>query len=82
MEESGSPADPSLWVLYFNRSQTDALRGLFAPIEKAVLGDKSRGAMQKNLEDLKHNLELRYSLCSGRLAQRLIHAIRCASADN
>jgi hypothetical protein len=59
MAESEAP-DPKLWVVYVNRSQTDGLQGLFGPLKRDVVEHKSRATAQKDLVELKGNLETQY----------------------
>jgi hypothetical protein len=62
VEQSADSAHPVLWVLYINRTHTDALSGWLGPIKRAIAERRSRGAMQKTLLDLKASLERKYWL--------------------
>ncbi len=61
VEQSAGPADPALWVLYINRSHTDALKGWLGTLKRTIAQRRSRAAMQKHLLELKANLEGKYS---------------------
>ena len=61
VEQSAGPANPALWVLYINRSRTDALKGWLGPLKRTIAERRSRAAMQRTLLDLKDNLEHKYS---------------------
>jgi hypothetical protein len=60
VEQSSAPQDPGLWVVYINRSLTDALGGWFGFIKRGVAEARSRDAMQKDLLQLKAALERQY----------------------
>lgn len=56
-EQSSAPSNPELWVLYMNRSRTDALTGFLGPLKRSVTKSRSRAAMQNSLLQLKQRLE-------------------------
>lgn len=65
VEQSAGPADPALWILYVNRSVTDALGGWLGPVKRSITNQRSRAALQRNLVELKESFELRYDRRSG-----------------
>jgi len=60
VEQSAGPTNPALWILYLNRSHTDALKGWLGPVERIIAKHRSSTAMQRTLLDLKDELERRY----------------------
>lgn len=61
-KQSSEPTNPELWLLYLNRSHTDALKGWFGPLKRRVARQRSRAAMLRTLLELKDSLERKYSL--------------------
>jgi hypothetical protein len=60
-EQSAGPINPELWVLYVNRSLTDAFGGWLGPLMRSITQQRSRSALEENLLELKENFEGRYS---------------------
>jgi hypothetical protein len=58
--ESTNPGDTQTSVAYFNRSQTDGLRGWFAAIERSIVERRVRTSMAKNLSEMKDRLGKAY----------------------
>ena len=56
-EQSAVPTKPALWVLYVNRSWTDALGGWLGPLKRNITQRRSRKAIQNSLLELKEKLE-------------------------
>ena len=48
------------YLIYVNRSRTDALRGLFAGFKHAMIGGRLRAGAEKNMEMIKQKLEAQY----------------------
>ncbi len=66
--EEATPV-PEIWAGYIQRSHIDALHGWLGPFKRAIVESKSRGAMEKDLLELKINLERRYQTASVDSAQ-------------
>jgi hypothetical protein len=45
------------YLIYVNRSRTDALRGLFAGFKRTLIGGRLRAGAEKNMEMIKQKLE-------------------------
>lgn len=58
--ESADPKQPQISVAYFNRSQTDGLRGWFASIERALIERRVRAGMTKKLTEMRERLGKAY----------------------
>jgi len=48
------------YLIYTNRSRTDALRGLFAGLKRSMIGGHVRSGAEKNMEMVKQKLEAEY----------------------
>ena len=59
-EESADPANPSLLIAYFNRSQSDGLRGWLGSLQRAIVERRARSGMVKNLTEMKMKLSVAY----------------------
>jgi hypothetical protein len=59
-EESADPAHARISVAYFNRSQTDGLRGWFASIERSIVEGRVRASLLKNLAGMRDRLGKAY----------------------
>ena len=57
---SNSSALPRTYLVYVNRSRTDALRGLFAGLKRPLIGGRLRDGARKNMEVLRARLESEY----------------------
>lgn len=54
-------SDPSrTYLIYMNRSRTDALRGLFAGLKRSLIGGSLRDGAKKSMEMIKLKLETEY----------------------
>jgi hypothetical protein len=51
---------PRTYLIYMNRSRTDALRGFFAGLKRSLIGGNLRDAAKKNMEMMKVKLETEY----------------------
>lgn len=69
VQESADPAHPQLWIVYVNRSRTDAIGGFFGRVKRSIAENRSSAAMRRNLEELKESLERKY-MPSSRLSAR------------
>ena len=58
--ESANPSVPGISVAYFNRSQTDGLRGWAASLERSFVERRIRSWMAKNLLKMRSNLGVAY----------------------
>jgi hypothetical protein len=58
--ESANASVPGISVAYFNRSQTDGLRGWFASLERSIVERRVRSWMAKNLLTMRSNLGAAY----------------------
>ena len=56
---NGPPPSRS-YLIYVNRSRTDALRGMFAGIKRSLIGGRLRDGAKKNMERTKTKLEAEY----------------------
>ena len=56
-EQSADPANPMLWILYINRSRTDALKGFLGPLKRSIAEHRSHEAILKSLLQLKQRFE-------------------------
>src|SRR5262249_54093014 len=48
------------YLMYINRSRTDALRGMFAGLKRTMIGGSLRDAAKKHMELIKRKLEAEY----------------------
>jgi hypothetical protein len=56
-----SPSEPARsYLIYINRSRTDALRGLFAGLKRTLISGSLRDGAKKNMELIKEKLETDY----------------------
>jgi len=53
---------PRTYLIYMNRSRTDALRGLFAGLKRSMIGGSLREGAKKSMEMIKLKLETEYHL--------------------
>ncbi len=60
-EESAGP-NPMISLAYFNRSMTDGLKGWFASLQRSIIERKVRGAVGKNLTQMRDRLKKSYSI--------------------
>jgi hypothetical protein len=49
------------YLIYINRSKTDALRGMFAGVKRSLISGSLRAGAKKNMEMIKQTLESEYS---------------------
>jgi hypothetical protein len=59
--QSQSSSKPHSYLIYINRSRTDALRGLFAGFKRSLIGGSLRDGARKNMELIKTKLEGEYA---------------------
>jgi hypothetical protein len=57
---SKSLEPPRRYLIYINRSRTDALRGFFAGLKRSLISGKLRDGARKNMELIKQKLEAAY----------------------
>jgi hypothetical protein len=57
---SGGP-DTTRYLIYVNRSRTDALRGMLSGLKRSLIGGRLRDGVKKNIEMLKAKLEAQYT---------------------
>jgi len=57
---SKSSALPRTYLVYVNRSRTDALRGLFAGSKRTLIGGRLRDGARKNMGVFRARLESEY----------------------
>lgn len=55
-EESGDASNALISLAYFNRTQTDGLRGWLASLQRPIVEHRVRKALLKNLGDMKQRL--------------------------
>ena len=48
------------YLIYVNRSRTDALRGMFAGMKRTLIGGRLRDGAKKTMEVIKQRLETEY----------------------
>jgi hypothetical protein len=60
-----SPA-PAFYLLYFNRSRSDGLRGGFSGLTRGIVKDRARSGAQDNLQKIRRTIEERYSADTGK----------------
>jgi hypothetical protein len=72
----GTARAPSMTLVYVNRSQVDALGGLWSGVKRAVVGARARSAMASSLAEARDLVEVRFrsrsplvSLLNGRDSQ-------------
>ena len=54
------PRPPRSYLIYVNRSRTDALRGMFAGMKRSLIGGRLRDGAKKSMERIKTKLEADY----------------------
>jgi hypothetical protein len=54
---SQSSSPPRSYLIYVNRSRTDALRGMFAGLKRSLIGGRLRDGAKKSMEMIKTKLE-------------------------
>jgi hypothetical protein len=52
--------EPSFYLLYLNRSRSDALHGAFSGLARGQVKSRARSGMQKNMEKIKLSIESLY----------------------
>jgi hypothetical protein len=57
---STSSEPPRTYLIYINRTKTDALRGFFAGFKRSLIGSSVRDGAKKNMELVKEKLEADY----------------------
>jgi hypothetical protein len=60
VEVEESP-NPTFYLLYFNRSRSDGLRGGFSGLTRGIVKGRARSGAQDNLEKIRRTIEERYS---------------------
>ena len=63
-EPSGSPRS---YLIYINRSRTDALRGFLAGLKRSLITGSLRDGARKNMEMIKEKLEGEYKTAKARV---------------
>ena len=58
--QSQASAPSRSYLIYINRSRTDALRGMFAGLKRSLIGRSLREGARKNMEMIKQKLETEY----------------------
>ena len=58
--QSQASEPPRSYLIYINRSRTDALRGVFAGLKRSLIGRSLREGTRKNMEMIKQKLETEY----------------------
>lgn len=58
--QSKSSTPPRTYLIYVNRSRTDALRGLFSGLKRSLIGGRLRDGAKKSMEMIKVKLETAY----------------------
>ena len=59
--QSRASDPPRSYLIYVNRSRTDALRGLFAGLKRSLIGGRLRDGAKKNMEMIRQRLEGDYA---------------------
>ena len=59
--QSESPESSHSYLMYVNRSRTDALRGLFAGLKRSLITGSLRDGARKNMELIRKKLESQYA---------------------
>jgi hypothetical protein len=57
----GKAGSSTRYVVYVNRSRTDALRGMFAGMKRSLIGGRLRDGAKKNMEIMRAKLEAQYA---------------------
>ena len=57
----GNAGSPTRYVVYVNRSRTDALRGMFGGMKRTLIGGRLRDGAKKNMEMMRARLEAEYA---------------------
>jgi hypothetical protein len=52
--------EPSFYLLYLNRSRSDALHGGFSGLARGQVKSHARSGMQKNMKEIKLSIESLY----------------------
>jgi hypothetical protein len=55
--QSAHANPPRTYLIYVNRSRTDALRGMFAGLKRSLIGGRLRDGAKKSMEMIKKKLE-------------------------
>ena len=53
----GLPGSADGYLTYLNRSRVDALRGLLAPLARAIAAKRGRDGLERQLTDVRRKLE-------------------------
>lgn len=56
----GSDKAPIVYVMYLNRSRSDALRGGFSGLKRAIVESKMLQGMEENIKAMRQRLESLY----------------------